>query len=61
MFLEVSGSPDRKLLRGIYRCSVIKTLYLQESSFSGLLTKTALFTDWSSFLIKKNQVSVTTN
>lgn len=42
MFLEVSGVPDRRLLRGIYRCSVIKTLYLQESSFSGLRLKNGL-------------------
>lgn len=32
MFLELSGVPDRRLLRGIYRCSVIKTLYLQKKA-----------------------------
>lgn len=32
MFLELSGEPDRRLLRGIYRCSVIKTFYLPKKN-----------------------------
>lgn len=41
MFLELSGVPDRRLLRGIYCCSVIKTLYLQKKQqlFRTLLIK----------------------
>lgn len=36
MFLELTGTPDRRLLRGTYCCCVLKTLYLQEMNFSGL-------------------------